>query len=151
MHHQDDRGGGGERDRREVLGHIEAEGGIDRRVGDVGRRSQEQGVAVIGRAGDELGGEARSGARLVLDHELLAERLPHALTEHAGGDVGCRARNEADNDAHRPRGIVLAMSCGQNKLRGERQGQRQRSSPSAIHLVSSRYRDCSACYEVIAS
>ena len=49
--------------------------------------AEEQRVAVLGRAGDEFGGQARAGARLALDHELLAEDLAQAAAEHARGDV----------------------------------------------------------------
>src|SRR5262245_47381012 len=98
-----------------------------------------------------IGAKSLAGliAALVILGGLLAGRLPLALAQHAGGDVGRRARNEAGNDAHRARGIILGMGAGQGKLRGKRQEQRQarrkRSSPSAVHVVSSRWSERTAC------
>ena len=95
---QHDGGGRDEADRRKILRHVEREIGIDRLIGDVGGRPEKQCVAVIGRVGRIVGRNARTGARLVFDHELLAEELPHAIAEDARRDVGSRARREADNE-----------------------------------------------------
>src|SRR5262245_57769535 len=54
-HHQDHGCGVDQRDRGKVLGHIEREFGIDRRVGDIGGRRDEERVAVVRGAGDKFG------------------------------------------------------------------------------------------------
>ena len=48
-----------------------------------------------------------AGARLVLDHERLAEPLLEPLPEHAGEDVGAAAGRERNHDGDRPRRIIL--------------------------------------------
>jgi hypothetical protein len=80
------------------LGEIEREIGAHRRIDGIGDRRQQQRVAVLGGARDELGGERRSRPGLVLDHDLLAEDLTHALSDDARGDVGARSRRETDHD-----------------------------------------------------
>jgi hypothetical protein len=44
-------------------------------------------------------------ARLVLDHELLAELFRQPLADQARQDVGGAARRIADQEPHRPRRI----------------------------------------------
>src|SRR4029079_18467437 len=121
-----------------ILREVEGKIGIDGRIGDVGGGSKEERVAVLRRTRDKFGRQARSRSRLVLDHELLAKNLAHALPEHARGNVGRRPRDEADDDADRPRRVLLGVRTGRNKLSGERQCERDSSSPCSIHLLSSR-------------
>ena len=47
-----------------------------------------------------------AGAGLALDHHLLAEQLRHAGADHARRDVGRGARRKADDQPHRPVGVV---------------------------------------------
>ena len=100
------------RDRREILGEVEAEIGIDRRVRQVRGRTDVQGIAVRRRARDELRGDAAAGAGAALDHQLLAERLAHVGADQAGGDVGGRARREADDQPQRLRWKSPARAPG---------------------------------------
>ena len=60
---------------------------------------------------DILGGDARAGARLVVDHELLAEDRRRGLRVHARHDIGGRAGREPDDDVDRPRRIGVKR-CG---------------------------------------
>src|SRR5262249_6714698 len=97
---------------------------------------------------DVLGGEARAGAGLAFDHELLAEALPHALAQHARRNVGGRARDEADDDAHRLQRIVLGMHrrsrkrqrklcrqcAGEHHRASYHRAARHRAAPWPIHV-----------------
>ena len=84
----------------------------------IGEKSLTKSNVVLWRARDELGRDARSGSRLVLHHELLADDLAHAVGEHARGDVGRGARPESDDDAHRSRRKIF-------RLRGRRRGEKR--------------------------
>jgi hypothetical protein len=107
MHDQDHRRECRERDRREILRHVEAGSRADGLVGDVGGRAEEQRVAIFGGACGKFRRKARAGARLVLDHELLAKQLAEPIAERSRRDVGRRAGNEADHDTHRLVEIVI--------------------------------------------
>jgi hypothetical protein len=107
MHDQNVGRRGETNNRDEVLGEIEREIGAHRGVDRIGDRPHQQRVAVLGSACDELGGERRSRSGLVLDHDLLAEELAHALPDDARGDVGARSRGETDHDPNRAVRIVV--------------------------------------------
>src|SRR5262249_23647774 len=115
---------------------------------------------ILGRAGDVFGGEARAGAGLAFDHELLAETLPHALAQNARSDVGCRARNEADDDPHRLHWIVLGLRWEsrkrQRKLSRQCAGDchraaRHRAAPWPIHIFLPVFVHCGHFFRPAAS
>jgi hypothetical protein len=89
----------------------------------MGVRHCQQCVAVGRRLGDRVGADDRPGARPVLDHEGLLERLGQVLGENAGVDVGGPAGTERHDDFDRARRIVLRRQGG-----GPRQHRRQRES-----------------------
>jgi hypothetical protein len=59
-------------------------------------------VAVGRRLGDAIGAEHGTGARLVLDHDRLAERPGEPLAEHARVNVGRSAGGEGHDDPDAP-------------------------------------------------
>jgi len=63
-------------------------------------------------ARDEFAGDIAAAAGPGLDHELLAENLAHALPQHARGNVGRRARDEADDQPYRLGRIVVSPRRG---------------------------------------
>ena len=135
-----------ERNRREVLGQIQRRIGIDDLIGDDGQGRQEQRVAVLRRVGDIFGGDARAGAGLVVDDELLAEDRPRGLGEHAGDDVGGRARGEADHDVDRPRrigglrqGLWLEAKARERRQHGGSRRQMQKSATRQYHDVLPKF------------
>ena len=59
---------------------------------------------------------------LVLDHELLLQRLRQLLAEDAGIDVGRAARPERHDDPDRPAGPSLRLGrCGDGGERSDQQ------------------------------
>ena len=123
MHRQDERQARERGDRGEILAEVEAEIGAGDRVGDVRQRADEQCVAVRRRARDELRTDARAGARPRFDHDLLAERPAHAVTDQSRGDIGRRSRREADDQPNGPLRIALGFSLRHGGDGGQRQGQ----------------------------
>ena len=92
---------GQRRDLDEVLGRIEGQVGIDRRVVGLRRGMHEQRVAVGRRLGDEGRADRSAGAGAVLDDHRLSPEFGKLLPERARQDVGGAARRERHDDVHR--------------------------------------------------
>jgi hypothetical protein len=95
------------RDRRELLqvvGQIGEQGRVD---GGITDRHQRDRVTVGRRLGDRRHGDIAVGAGAVLDDHALAPALRHAVGDDARERVRRAAGGEADDDAHRPRWIVV--------------------------------------------
>src|SRR5262249_25009175 len=105
--HNDKRGIGNARDRRDVADKIEAEIRVERRVDRAGRYGHQERVTVRRCSHDEFGGDIAAEARPVLNHELLAEALRQPLTREARDNVGRAAGWKSDNKTHRPRRLGL--------------------------------------------
>ena len=95
------------RHRHEVAHQRERLVGHERLVDRVGVRHRQQRVAVGRRLRDLVGADDRSGARLVLDHDRLLQRLGEILAELAGEHVGGTAGAERHDDLDRLRRKVL--------------------------------------------
>ena len=99
---------GGERHRREILSRVEWELLVEARIGGIGRDITEQhGVAVGRRFGDEIGAEIGRRTRLVLDHDRLADELGHFLSDQPREEVGSAARGIRDDQMDRLGWIAL--------------------------------------------
>ena len=83
---------------------------MDDFVGQGRERRDQQRVAVTAGAGDKSGGDAGSGAGLVLDHHLLPHHGPGALGVEAGDDVGRGSRREADDQMNWARRVIRRKS-----------------------------------------
>ncbi len=68
------------------------------------------------------------GARLVLDHEGLAQDLPQLLAQDAGHDVGGAAGRVRHHDLHRLGGILVLR-----RGRDAEHAQQRESQPKALH------------------
>jgi len=73
MGHQQNRHGGDQRDRRQVLLEVEGRVGGQRRVDGVGDRRHQQRIAVLLRARDVVGADIAARPGPILDDEWLAE------------------------------------------------------------------------------
>jgi hypothetical protein len=109
----------------------EGRSGVDDLIGQGRERGDEQRVAVIGGAGDILRGDARSGARLVLDHDLLSDERSRAIGKQAPDDVRGGAGGETDDQADRTRGVGL-------RLHGARHGRQRRGARSQPQKIPTR-------------
>ena len=103
-----------ERDRREVLERVVGKPLVHRRVDRVsGHVLEPDGVAVGRRLRDEIGGERRSGAGLVLDDDLLSDRRGDLRRQRSSEDVGDAAGGEAQDQPNGLRGVrVLRAGRG---------------------------------------
>jgi hypothetical protein len=132
MHHQHERHGGEQADRRKIATEVEralAERGID----GVGRACEQQGVAVGRRARDRLRRDRSARARARLDHHLLAQHVGDLGAEQPRRDVGAGP----DHHANVAAGIVLrGGEAGAERERGERQC--QTPTPRRCHLPHER-------------
>jgi hypothetical protein len=99
------------RDRRDALGEIERQGRIERGVDGVGSRGQQQRVAVRRRDDHGLRADIAAGARLVLDHEGLAEFFAEALADQPRQHVGRATRRVRHHPFHRARGVGEFRLC----------------------------------------
>ena len=130
IRHDRERRGRDQADRRDVLERIEAEIGIEERIGDVAGQDHHQRLAVrLG--GDQRGGRGRAvRARTVLDDDRLAEHLLQLARDVARDHVGGAARRKADQPADR---------AGRPGLRGRAaKASRQNISaamPTRLHRV----------------
>src|SRR5262249_28543552 len=72
-----------------------------------GRRNEQQRVAVGRRVDHGLDGDIAAGARLVFDHDRLAESLRQPRSHDPRDDIGPAAGRKSDDPAQRPRRIGL--------------------------------------------
>jgi hypothetical protein len=97
-----------QRDRRKILLRIVGELLVKRRIGRKGRDvAQQDGVAVGRRLGDELGADICRRARLVLDHDRLADDVRHFGADQACEEVGSSAGRVRDHQMDGLRRIGL--------------------------------------------
>ena len=94
-------------DRDDVAQKVETELVVERGVDGIGRRHQQQRVAVRRGAHDRLGGDIGAAAGPAFHHDRLAEPLRQPLPGEPRGDVGGAARGIADDQADRPRRVGL--------------------------------------------
>ena len=122
MHAQQRRRHADLRDRLEiadrVIRHLGVEAGIDRVRG---HRRHQQRVAVGRSLCDGVRADVAPRADLVLDEELLAEKLSELGADDASDDIGRTAGRERHHDANRPVGIVILRFA---RAAREREGQR---------------------------
>ena len=102
---QNQRRGGGRRDRIIVLDRIER-GFLVESLADAEcvLRHQER-IAIRLRSRDIVPGDGAAGARFVLDDNRLTQRLAQLLRDLAGKGVGCAAGRKCYDQADRPVGI----------------------------------------------
>src|SRR5436190_11604914 len=94
--------------RREILSRVEWELLIEAWIGGIGRDISEQhGVAVRRRFGDEVGAQIGRRARLVLDHERLADEFGHFLSDQPREKISSAAGGVRDDQMDRLGWIVL--------------------------------------------
>ena len=110
VHFHDVREATDESDWCDIADEIEVEFLIERRVGRVRRRSQQEGVAVGGRPHDRLGRDIGGVSRSAFDHKRPAGAIRKPLPDQTCDDVGPAASRKAMNDSHRPRRIALRPS-----------------------------------------
>jgi hypothetical protein len=123
------------RDRCDVVDEVETELVVESGVDRVRRRHEEQRVTVRGRAHDGFGGDIGGCPGPVFDDELLAEPLGQPLTDQARGDVGGAAGGKTDDQAHRPRRIVLrSRQPRYGRQRGSARCQTEKISTGKFHL-----------------
>ncbi|MNS87902.1 hypothetical protein D3C72_1218590 [compost metagenome] len=109
IHDQDVRHLGAQGDRREILGEIERDVLVERLVDGAGDGHEQQRVAVRRGALHVVGGNVAAGARLVFNHERLAQGLGEFLGHDAGDHVGSTASRKTDHDTD---GFVRVCSMG---------------------------------------
>src|SRR5689334_19026488 len=120
MHRHDERRGAHLGHRHEVAARLEAGARADDGVDEDARGARDQHRVAVGRAaGDLLGGDARAGAGLVLDHERLAKRAHERLLQRARDEIGRAARREADHQLDRMRGIALRKTGARKNRQNE--------------------------------
>src|SRR6266496_3815535 len=108
-----------ERDRGEVLARVERQRLVERHVDRVGRRRDEERVAVGRRLGDEIGADVAARAGAVLDDDRLAERLAQSRRERPRGEIGDSTRRKSDDKPDR-----LARVLAERRRRKEQRGDR---------------------------
>ena len=112
MHDQHEAGLRNAADRLEMLREPDLEILEQAFVDRGGEQRQQQRVAVGRGARDHLGAEIAAGPGPVLDDELLAEYVAHALSDHPRQDVGRAAGCKSDHHPDRPGGIgALRQRC----------------------------------------
>ncbi len=93
---------GHQRDRRKVLLRVIRHLAVQRFVDAMGaHRAHQQGVAIPGGFGHEVGADIAAGTGPVVHDEGLAESLGQLGRHGAGQDVGGAARRKWHDDAHR--------------------------------------------------
>ena len=134
MRNHDQRRGAHQRDVGEVLervvGQFWIEGWIDRMRRDDGA----EGVAIGRGLGDHIGADDGVGARLVLEHDGLAERIGNLLADEAGHQIGVAARRVRHDHSDRPVRPVLRQGITRA---GKRERQNCNGANRIFHDVSS--------------
>ena len=110
MHQQDKGPAEQARDRRDVAEKTEIEIVVKRGVDRVRRTDQQEGIAVRGRAHDDLRCDIAARAGPVLDDELLPEALRQPLTDQTRENVVRTAGGKTDDDPWRPRRVGVSAS-----------------------------------------
>ena len=104
----DQRAGGDQADRREILARVVADIGVERRIDRERAGAAEAERVAVGRGFRDLARRDRAARpALVLDHDLLAERLAHLLGDDARHHVVAAAGRIRHHQRDRARGIVL--------------------------------------------
>ena len=123
--------GAAEADRIEVLqavvGQRFVERDVDRQRAHVG---EQQRVAVRRGLGGLVDTDRAAGAADIFDDELVAERLAHALPQHAGQRIGRAARGERHDHGDGLAGIGLRHGAG---WQGEAGGQGRHQHCASVH------------------
>src|SRR5262249_30454515 len=90
-------------------------------------------IAVRRRACDRARRDVGSGARTILDHDLIAELLGESLRDHARDGVNATARREADQEGDLPVRIVLRArwrrSAKDSSAKDKRHRKRDQGTP----------------------
>src|SRR5262249_4182115 len=90
------------------------------------------------RTHDGFGGNISTGTGPILDDKWLAELVRQPLPKEAPNDVGPAARDDADDQANRPRRIGLRRSEPRHRReRGSTRGQMQKLSAGKFHFEPS--------------
>ena len=91
-------------------------------------------MAIGGRSRNRLGSDTPAGTRPVFDDDGLPEALRQPLTYQACNDVASSGGGEADDDAHRPRGVCLrACDKRDRRERGSARYEMQESAARKFH------------------
>ena len=123
---------GDDRDRHQVFFGVVRQLRLQRGVDGVVRRRQQDRVAVRRRLGDGVGGDDTAGARLVFDHDRLAQIFSHLRGHHARDDVDRAAGRERQQQTDRPFRIFGEAGPGLRQNQRER-SQRQRGGLESFH------------------
>ena len=124
------------RDRHEVGEKVVGQVLVDRAVGDIGADVTElQGVAVGRRPHGLADGDRARGAGRVVDDELLAQFLAHALAHDARHHVGGATGGERHDDGDR----LARKSLGERRGGDGGRHRRQYCSSTQHCLLSSHY------------
>src|SRR5439155_20345076 len=136
--HQNVRAAAHERDRREVLLRVERQRPVQRHVDRVGRRRDEQRVAVGRALRDEIGADIAAGAGLVLDDDRLSQGFRKTRAQSARGEIRDSARRKSDDEPDWFRRV----------LSKRRQRKKQRDHPGAARHPSfeRRGKNHAACF-----
>jgi hypothetical protein len=104
----DQRAGGDQRHRREILHHVERHAFVQKRADDVERRGEQQRVAIRIGLGDHIGADiARGAAGAVFDNEMRPDGLVELIDDDARHAVHGTARRERYDHSDGASGIVL--------------------------------------------
>ena len=134
IHLEHERHARGAADRHEVAEKIDTELVVERVVDRMRRNRLEQCVAVRRRFRGRFGADIAAGARPVLDDKGLPHPLRQPLRHQPGKDVGAAAGGEADDDAHRLRGIGLCESYARcDRERGSARDEMQKPAATEFH------------------
>ncbi len=121
-------------DGRDVAQEIEVELRKQRRVDGIGRRDQQQRVAVRRRVDDGFRREIGGSAGPALDHHGLTELLLQPLGGEARRDVGRSAGRVADDEPDGACRICLCTGTAHERREGERcGGGRERGAACGLH------------------
>ena len=130
--HQDQRDRTDQRDRCEVAhdveGQLRKEEGIDHQR----HRDGHDGVAVRGRAHDELRADVAGSTAAIVDEHLLAERLGHLLRQRARQVVDAASRHQRDHHAHGLRRVALGRRLCTRPCEPDRETGNERCATSGM-------------------